>query len=678
MTNMRVTEGCGEHVPAQELVERYQARARQAISLEEKKTWLLQVADLQGGELNEASAAKATYELILDLDPFDSKVHESLHQLQNSHEAEVEADAESEENEIEMLEQLLQRPALRPTAARLLEPAYRQHQEFGKLVSVLESYLEDERDPIARLKIFREIMQIHAEELNQPPIAFLAACRAFRENPSDEPLRLELERQALASNSAEELAMVYEEAWQNTEAPEDGIFLVRRLAWLKENHLDEKTGAIALWHRVLAGNPADEQALLALERLNREREDWPELVEILELRIVQVRDLSERVEMLTELRDLYQNQIGDSDLAFGAAARAFRESPVESSLREYLEQLALEHGKVEALLGVFLDVAEDQEGNELGSFLQNEIDRIRAYCQDESQELSPEAPIEIPEEPASMAGLLCEADCDPSDAGGVAVLEKLLARRAPGHDVVLTLIPVCRKLGQVDKVIPFVESSLGKTKEREARRQLLLELINIYEQDLEQKPQAFATACRAFEENIGDEQIMTALERLARETGSLEDLAAVYQEALQASDDRQQPDLDLLRNLARLYDNDLQQPEQASKLWNRLLYCQPQDPEALMAMERLYRQGGNFTELVAVMRRMVKGEQNPERKKDLNYELATVLEEQLGLFKEAIEAYLDILADDPEDLTAAKLLNRLCNSSGNYDALLQRGSQSLQ
>jgi golgin subfamily B member 1 len=121
--------------------------------------------------------------------------------------------------------------------------------------------------------------------------------------------------------------------------------------------------------------------------------------------------------------------------------------------------------------------------------------------------------------------------------------------------------------------------------------------------------------------------------------------------------------------LAQLNENHLNDQKRAVALWREVLKKLPKDQEALTALERNYRRLGNFPELALVLRQLGDLEKNLERRKDLYFELAGLMEDKLNRKNEAAEAYLDILTDDPQDATALKLLRILfdrANRSGAF------------
>jgi len=259
-----------------------------------------------------------------------------------------------------------------------LEMLCRQNGEWDKLVKLLDVRLSLEKGPHVRQEVFGDLMRIYEEELGQKQLAFLTACRAFRENMEDEVLRMKLESLAEETDSVEEMAMVYEEILDGKVAcTEAGLALVRRLAKIKEFHLEEPDEAISLWQQVLWAEPDDEEAVDSLERLLRALGDFTELARVLESCFSAAKDSDRRLGVLRSLRDIYAHRLMEPALAFGAVARAVKEKPEEEGLRRQLEQMAAQQDMFEEAMGVYLDVADDLDGTELAAGLRRRADWIR-------------------------------------------------------------------------------------------------------------------------------------------------------------------------------------------------------------------------------------------------------------------------------------------------------------
>jgi tetratricopeptide (TPR) repeat protein len=259
-----------------------------------------------------------------------------------------------------------------------LEMLCHQNEEWDKLVKLLDVRLALEKMPHVRQELFGELMRLYEEKLDQKQMAFLVACRAFRENVEDGILRMKLEQLAEDTDSVEEMAMVYEEILDGKVAcTEAGLALVRRLAKIKEFELEEPDEAISLWQQVLWAEPDDEEAFSSLERLLRAQGDFTELVRVLESCFNASSDSDRRLRLLRSLRDMYTHQLMEPVLAFGTVARAVKEKPEDLILRQQLELMAEQQDMFEEAMGVYLDVADDLDGTELAAGLRRRADWIR-------------------------------------------------------------------------------------------------------------------------------------------------------------------------------------------------------------------------------------------------------------------------------------------------------------
>jgi len=259
-----------------------------------------------------------------------------------------------------------------------LEMLCKQNGEWDKLVKLLDVRLSLEKSSHVRQELFGELVRIYEEELDQKQMAFLTACRAFKENMEDEVLRSKLENLADATDSVEEMAMVYEEILDGKVAcTEAGLALVRRLAKIKEFQLEEPDEAISLWQQVLWAEPDDEEAFSSLQRLLRAQGDFTELVRVLESCFNASRDSDRRLGLLRSLKDIYSRQLMEPVLAFGAVSRAVKEKPEDETLRRQLEQMAGQQDMFEEAMGIYLDVADDLDGTELAAGLRRRADWIR-------------------------------------------------------------------------------------------------------------------------------------------------------------------------------------------------------------------------------------------------------------------------------------------------------------
>jgi tetratricopeptide (TPR) repeat protein len=83
------------------------------------------------------------------------------------------------------------------------------------------------------------------------------------------------------------------------------------------------------------------------------------------------------------------------------------------------------------------------------------------------------------------------------------------------------------------------------------------------------------------------------------------------------------------------------------------------NPEALAALERLYRQTSGFTDLLDIYGKRRDLTSDPAEKKAINYEIAKLYETEIKDVDRAIETYTTILEDEPSDARSLAALDVL-------------------
>src|SRR5262249_7434911 len=145
---------------------------------------------------------------------------------------------------------------------------------------------------------------------------------------------------------------------------------------------------------------------------------------------------------------------------------------------------------------------------------------------------------------------------------------------------------------------------------RRERVRLAAEIRSIYKREMRRPELAFAAAANAFVEGLDRAKVQPEMEKLARETNSLEELAQVYENAA-ATLKEDEGIVKLLRRAAEIREQ-LGQTDQAIRLWRELLTRAPQDRQALDSLSALYEQAKNATSLSEIFMRKAQIAQQPE------------------------------------------------------------------
>ena len=182
----------------------------------------------------------------------------------------------------------------------------------------------------------------------------------------------------------------------------------------------------------------------------------------------------------------------------------------------------------------------------------------------------------------------------------------------------------------------------------------------LYSKRLGDADRAFAAYARAFGEDPGTETAKTQLEELSN---LLDDgwpqLIQLFEQALAG------PDLDpslvheLATKVARAYEERLGNSDKAVEYFRRALSIEPEDLEAIEALERIFQRDERYAELLEVFRRKVDISNDPDERMSILFRIASIHEEMLSNPDDAILTYNEILGHDGDNIRALRALDRL-------------------
>jgi tetratricopeptide (TPR) repeat protein len=281
------------------------------------------LADLREGRLLDREGAVALYE-------------------------EIVADQPDHAEALSRLEGLLQKDPRNARAGAALQRAYAATGAWDRYAAALELQASERPDPAERMQLWLELAQVREDRLGDRELAFLALCRAFRDDPGDPALRRDLARLAAASGHEEELAGLYEEEFERLPSGGD-VEVSLALGALFEGKLSDPPRAIHWLERARQLDAArTESALPALERLYRATSRWPELAEVLEA-LAERAQGEERAGLLFRLGQLREERLGDAERASEAYGRALEVDPRHLPALRAAERLHEAAGRLEPL-----------------------------------------------------------------------------------------------------------------------------------------------------------------------------------------------------------------------------------------------------------------------------------------------------------------------------------------
>lgn len=539
----------------------------------------------------------------------------------------------SDPEAVAALEGLLGDEDHRYDAAVALVPAYETIRDHRKQVQALSVIAYCARDSLEQINAYRRTASIHTEQLRQPEQAFAAMANAMRLLPDDAQIRAETraaaERADMFDTYADELVELL------PSLPVGSVAAVHReLADVYEKRLNQHGPAVEQLQALLKIEPKNVDALKALHRLHRTREEWNELLPIVERLASVETDAAAKTALDQEAALLAEQKLNDPARAAANWRLIAARDALDREAAAALDRLYTQLDQPQEL-AFALELRRNQEGA---------TPQGREYA----FRLAVLRQQKLGDGPGALQLYRQILADDPAHVGSRDALEAWAKTGSADSGAAIEVLdPVLAQTGEHDRRIALREARLSVASVAE-RSRLSAEIRAIFERDLAQPERAFMSALKAFTDGLDRDVVKPELERLAQLTGSFEDLAEIYETTAEELEGEHEEKVPLLRSAAQL----MQQAgknDEAIRVWQALLVKVPQDRQALDALSQLFEKSKNAQSLSEVYSRKAELTQDPNERFELlmqagdNYEAAGEEERAIAAFKEAVE-----LKNEPE------------------------------
>jgi tetratricopeptide (TPR) repeat protein len=616
---------------------------------------------------------------------------------------------------LEALEALFAAGSKQVEIAEILEPLYRATSEWEKLGHVYEAQLVHTKGQEERLSAYHRLAELSEEKLLDPSKTLDVALRALKEFPLDERAGEEVPRLAASVEGGWEiLANAYADILGAHEDVGVQRLIGRRLARTFEDELGDIGKAEETYKYVLSVDPGDPESLENLDRIYLSLESWPELANVLEMRVKATTDTLELVELYSRMGDLYETRLGDvpnairayrrifDDLdaghegTLGALARIYEHSEAWKEL-DAVYQRELEHASGDAAeadirakiarlaadkLGqperaietwkVVLDLrGEDAEAlhalsdlyESLGQWarlvdiLEREFD-IASTDEERVGILTRRARTlsdKLGRDDSALQEWNRVLDIDYGSLGALRAIADIRRRQADPNELVTAL----------HQLVDRAASQLGADELKETFR----ELGKTYGDQLQQ-PYDAADAWRKLLEVGPDFEAMDALEAIYRaeeKWPSVIEVKMQRADALPEAADR----IEELRSVAALWREQADDPDGARTAYEKILEIDAAHDEAFTELEKLHVAAARWEPLVELLLARLETREEPSAKTELLRKIARVFEEKLEDKNQALDALVNALAIDFHDRETARYLERMAQGTGRWAEVIQ-------
>ena len=579
-----------------------------ATGLDERRDLLRRVAELRDERLRDDAGALEAFARLLPLDPDDARARQRTLEVARRTNALERASA-----------------VLTATAAAASAPVPR-----ADILMDLAKLCENQLGDVARADaVYRQVLTLAPDDAS----IVLPACRA-------------LERIYASAGDNRQLCDMLRMQVHLEDDAAARRELRGRIGELCETVLDDPSGAIDAWRARLDDDPADAQALSALDRLYERTQRWRELVDVMRARERLIDDKAARRTLLVRIATTLAEKLADTDQAI-AAYRAvvddFGADRASLSSLASLYEIADRWSDLAEALETHLGLAESS-ADKLAILTRRGVVRQKR----------------LSDFPAAIEAYRQALVLEPSDAASRAALEGMLEDASARREAAAILKPLYETDGLHQKLLRVLEIEAAHADSPQDKLATIAQAAGVAEGPLNDPALALSYTAKGLLEALEEPDLagwIQRAERLASSTGKYAELVELLRSV---SDQIQDGDLRLavtLRIAARA-----QRPLADSALdldfYARALDLRGDDRRALVALESLYERTGEYAALLVVVKRRADAAENEAERKELLFKQARLCDDKMADPRAAISVYEQIL-DVGLDAEAIRALERL-------------------
>lgn len=429
-------------------------------------------------------------------------------------------------------------------------------------------------------------------------------------------------------------------------------YLRLRLAEVLETRLEDVVGAVDVYRLILEEDPGNEDGLRQLERLfgnddvrvtvagillpvYRTRQDHVRLVEVYDVLAAAAGDADVRLDHFATIAGLYENQIGNLEMAFEYRARAFREVPARAELVEQVLRVGEVRGALDEAVLVLIERVFDIDDVERRKETHRTIARV---CRDKGidRELAKRHYTEVlgldPEDMDALDSLIRLHDED----GETAALVSMLSRKA---DLVMEPGP---------------------------RGDLLLWAGDLYAQKLDKTDEAIGCYTGVLDMDPASVRAIEALEALYEKSQRWVDLVEVLgrkADVVGTPSER----IVALKKKGLIQHEQLGATQDAVETFLEVLAVDGEDVDAMRTLDRFYGSMEDWASQYDMLSRIQERVQGEDRL-TARFRMGRLLEKSLGDAYKAIETYEELLIEFPDNTDAVDALEGMVRADEAAEA----------
>ncbi len=599
---------------------------------EEKKLIFYQMGAVYDRELGDVPRAIDIYQRVLELDPDDLQALGRLDVLY-----------QTAENWQDLLAVLQHEAELAGDPGESISYQYR-------IAELYEKHLED----ISRsIELYRDILTQQSD--HGPTLTALEDLK----NGTAEPLAAATVLEPFYDASEEWLKLigVLEVQVRFQSDPFQQVDLLHRIAVLYEDNLQNHHAAFDTYARALQKDNSNQDTLAALERLASLTERWIQAGQLYDAELAKLEDNPHwLVELGLRTANIFETQLEDIDGAIARYQQVLHAAPDNDKALRALDRLYQQTERWSELAHVLVKEAEiSQAGDEILELKYRLGQLYRSNLHDLDSAV------------AAYREVLSTA---PDHQPTVTALEGLFDAGIKPVEIAEILEPLYEDNNDFEKLVRVREAQLAHLEDHGERLAMYCRIAELWEERLLDPVQAMDVHIRAIKEFPLDERIGEEVERLARTVdGGWEKLGNAYADIL---DVQQDPIVQksIGKRHARVFEEELQQVDNAIGTYRYVLNVDPLDADALANLDRIYEGLEQWADLAQTLEQRVRATEDTVELIELYSRLGETYEEKLGQVGDAIRAFRAIFDQlDPAHEPTITALARLYEFKQSWNDL---------
>jgi tetratricopeptide (TPR) repeat protein len=532
-------------------------------------------------------------------------------------------------------QKILEVDATHDEAFSQLERLHTAAQRWEPLVELYLARLETREVVSDRTELLRKIAHVFEEHLDDKEQALEALVNALEEDFHDRETTRYLERMAQATGKWGDVIQRANTWLQQQTEPAQKIRLCLHLAKWYGDDLGHPEYAQPYYAQIVQLEPNNVGAFRQMGQLYRKSANWQQLGATLTRALdVAITDL-DRKEILTELGELLDGQMGQTEQALTYFQRALEVDPLFIPALENLERIYTSKG----------------QNRELADILLRKVPALSNVAELAATKLRIAALYETTlSDPAKGAQVYREVvEIDPGN---------LQALRGLGR--------IYELLQQWADLVRVLESQLDVVATERERVDLLSQLATLQEEHFLKADLAARRLEQVLEIDPNHEQAYFSLERNYTKLRQWHDLISAYERHIGATLERKIK-LDLYAALAQVFAEEVLDTEKAIDAYRNIVDLDSTNLPALEALSRLYEKQGDAQQSIDFMTRVAELTNDPKQRVEAFYRIGKALDEKLGDRVGAQDRYEMALDIEPSHLPTLTALRQIAIDSADYD-----------